>query len=227
MARLRSISRNQRFRLACSAGAVFLLVAQFLRSGSLWWGALFAIGAAFLYFRETANMLSALPLFAGTVVLPFAFPHNLGTGVTTLFSAVIAVLFGAALGIKNLVLIHRDELREAAAYALSYFALLVFFMQASSPAFLAVWLFAMGMLWLSFSALAASCRYGLLLALLLGEIMLAVAWLPMGFLNATSLCFVAVLFTGDAIRENRISIRKGLVLALLGVFILATSHWRI
>ncbi len=227
MAKLKSISRSQRFRLAFSAFFVFLLLAQFLRSGSLLWGAVFALGASFLYFRQTANMLSALPLFMGTLILPFFFPHNLGTGITTLFSAAVAGLFGVALGVKNLVLIHRAAFLEAGAYVLAYAALLLFFMQAVSGAFLSVWLFTVFAVWLSFCSLLSDYRPALAFATLMGGLIWAVSWLPIGFLNSASLCFAVTLFSGDAMRENRISGRNTAVLSALIVLILMTSHWRL
>lgn len=225
MAKLQLISKSQRFRLACSAVFVFLLLAQFVRSGSLVWGVVFVLGASFLYFRETANMLSALPLFAGSIITPFFFPHNLGTGIATLFAAVVAVLFGVALGAKNLVLIHREELLEASSYALSYAALLLFFMQALSL-FFPAWLFAVYVLCLAFYALFADYRPALFCALVVGELMWIVSWLPIGFLNAASLCFAVTLFIGDAVRENRIRVRNSAIIIALIVLIVVTSHWR-
>jgi len=226
VAKLLSISRSQRFRLACSTAFVFLLAAQFLRSGSLWWGGLFAVSAVFLYFKETANMLSALPLFIGSVTLPFFFPHNLGTGITTLFALIFAVLFGVALGVKSLILIHRETLLEAGGYTLAYIALLLFFMQTLSSFFL-LWIVLVVMLGLSFYTLLLDYRYAAFLTLIMSELAWIVAWLPIGFLNATSVCFALVLFLGDMMRENRISGRNALILGALVVLIFATSYWRI
>jgi hypothetical protein len=179
-----------------------------------------------LYFRETANMLSALPIFAGAVSAPFFFPHGLGSYAAVLFSVVIAVLFGSALGVKNLLLIHRDAVLEAGAYALAYVALLLFFMQAPSSAFFPLWLFAICALWLAAYVLTLDYRPALIFATLMGELVWAVSWLPIGFLNAASLCFAVILFTGDAVRENRISAKNTAILGALIALIFSTSHWR-
>ena len=226
MGKLNSISRSQRFRLACSSGAIFLLVAQFLRSGSLWWGGVFASVAAFLYFRQTANMLSALPIFVGAVLLPFFFPHGLGTGLASLFSVFVALLFGVALGVKNLVLIHRDELLGVGAYVMSYAALILFFMQAMSL-FLPLWFFAVCIAWLSLYSLLSDYRLALTLALLVGELIWIVSWLPIGFLNAGGLCFAVMLFASEAMRENRLRGQNMALLGALAVVIFMVSRWRL
>jgi len=171
-------------------------------------------------------MLSALPLFAGAVSAPFFFPHGLGAGAAILFSVVIAVLFGSALGVKNLILIHRDAVLEAGVYALAYVALLLFFMQALSGVFALIWLYAVVCIWLSSYLLIRDYRIALVLALLMGELIWIVSWLPIGFLNSASLCFTVMLFAGDAVREKRISPRNTAILAALIVLIFATSHWR-
>ena len=227
MAKLKSISGNQRFRLACSAGLIFLVLAQFLRTGSAAWGGAFFFAASFLYFRRTANMLSALSLFVGALFSPLFFPHNLGTPLSTLFSLVIASLLFVALGVKELILIHREALLEASGYALSYVALLLFFMQATFGMFFFAWLYAVFALFLAFYVLTKDHRMALLFATLFGELIWIVSWLPIGFLNSASVCFAIVLFAGDAVRENRISARNVAILAALIGLIFTTSHWRL
>lgn len=202
-----------------------MLLAQFLRSGSLAWGAVFAFSSAFLYFRETTGMFSAMPLFAGSVLLPFFFPHNLGTGITTLFAGIFAGMFSVALGVKNLVLIHRKRLLEASAYVLAYVSLLVFFMQAPLGVFLPLWLFTVFVLGLSLYALLGDYRYAFFFALLMGELAWIVSWLPIGFLNATSLSFAVTLFTGESVREKNISNKNYAFLGALIFLILITSRW--
>lgn len=172
-------------------------------------------------------MLSALPLFAGAVSAPFFFPHGLGAGAVTLFSAVIAMLFGGALGVKNLVLIHREAVLEVSAYALAYVALLLFFMQTLSGVFVLMWLYAVCTLWLSSYLLARDYRIALVFAMIMGELIWIVSWLPIGFLNSASLCFAITLFAGDAVRENRLSGRNAAILTALIFLIFATSHWRL
>lgn len=172
-------------------------------------------------------MLSALPLFAGAVISPFFFPHGLGLTAATLFSLAIAALFGSALGVKNLVLIHRDAVLEAGAYALAYVALLLFFMQALSGAFALIWLYAALCIWLSSYLLTRDYRIALVFALLMGELIWIVSWLPIGFLNSASACFAVMLFAGDAVREKRISARNTAILIALIALIFTTSHWRI
>lgn len=226
MAKLRLILRNQRFRSAYKATLVLLILAQFMRSGSPVWGAAFFVIACFLYFRRTANMLAALPLFTGAVITPFFFPYNLGAPAATLFVACIAVLLYVAYGVKDLALIHRESLLEAGGYALSYVAFLLFFMQAMTGAFLPVWLFAVFCVWLSFLLIVRDYRVALLFATLFGQLIWIVSWLPIGFLNSASLCFAILLFAGDAARENRISAKNTAILGALIVLIFATSHWR-
>ena len=172
-------------------------------------------------------MLSALPLFTGAVIAPFFFPHNLTTPVSTLFSVIIAGLLYIALGVKDLILIRREALLEIGAYALLYSVLLLFFMQALSPVFLGVWLFAVFCTWLSFSLLAGDYRIALLFATLFGEIIWVVSWLPVGFLSATNMCFVFGLFAGDTVRKNRISMKNSAILGALFIFIAATAYWRL
>lgn len=172
-------------------------------------------------------MLSALPLFIGVVFAPLFFPHNLGVSAATLFSGVIAGLFYVALGVKDLTLIHREKLLEAAAYVLLYVALLLFFMQAASGMFFFVWLYAALCAFLSFLLLADDYRAALLFATLSGELIWAVSWLPIGFLNSASLCFAITLFAGDAVRENRISVKNTAIAGALIGLIFATSYWRI
>ncbi len=227
MAKLKSISKSQRFRLACSAVFIFIVLAQFLRTGSPMWGAIFFFVASFLYFRRTANMLVALPLFTGAVISPLVFPHNLTTPLSTLFSLIIAGLLYVALGVKDLILIHRDALLEASAYVLSYVALLLFFMQASAGVFFVAWLYAVLALFLVFYLLTKDHRMATLFATLFGELIWIISWLPIGFLNSASLCFAFVLFAGDAVRENRISIKNTAILMSLGILIFTTSNFRL
>ncbi len=197
-----------------------------MRSGSAVWGAAFFFTASYLYFRRTANVFSALPLFAGAATLPFFFPHNLGVPISTLFAGVIAGLLYVAQGVKDLFLIRRETLLEAGAYVIAYIALLLFFMQAMSSAFLVVWLYAVMCLWLSFFAIARDGRVALLSVTLFGELIWIISWLPIGFLNSASLCFAVMLFMGDAVRESRISGRNIAILGALIVLIFITSHWR-
>ncbi|MDO8582620.1 MAG: hypothetical protein Q7R63_01370 [bacterium] len=171
-------------------------------------------------------MLSALPLFVGAVSAPFFFPHGLGAGAAMLFSAVVAMLFGGALGVKNLILIHREAVLEVSAYALAYVALLLFFMQTLSGAFALIWLYAVVCIWLSSCLLARDYRIALVLTTLMAELIWIVSWLPIGFLNSASVCFAVMLFAGDAVREKRISARNTAILAALIALIFITSHWR-
>jgi hypothetical protein len=172
-------------------------------------------------------MLSALPLFTGAVLTPFIFPHNLTTPLSTLFSLIIAGLLYVALGVKDLILIHRETLLEASAYVLSYVAFLLFFMQATSGVFFVAWLYAVFSVFLAFYLLARDYRVALLFATLFGELIWIVSWLPIGFVNAASVCFASTLFMGDVARENRISAKNSLILGGLITLILSTSYWRI
>lgn len=227
MGKLSSISRSQRFRSAYKAALAFLILAQFLRSGSPVWGAAFVLFANFLYFRRTANVLHALPLFTGAVLTPFFFPHNLGVFITTLFAALIAGLLYVAFGVKDLALIHRESLLEVGGYALSYIALLLFFMQVMAGGFLLVWLYAVFCIWLSFLLIARDYRVALLFATLMGELIWIISWLPIGFLNSASLCFAVLLFMGDATQEKKISPRNTIILGAIIILIFITSHFRL
>lgn len=163
----------------------------------------------------------------GAVFAPLFFPHNLGLPASTLFSAIIACFFYIALGVKDLMLIHREELLEAGAYALLYVAFLLFFMQVLSGMFFFAWLYAAFCAWLSFLLIADDYRIAFLFAVLAGELLWIVSWLPIGFLNSASLCFACALFAGDAVHENRISPKNTAILGALIALILATSRFRI
>jgi hypothetical protein len=172
-------------------------------------------------------MLVALPLFTGAIVSPFLFPHNLTTPLSTLFSLVIASLLYVALGVKDLILIHREVLLEASAYALSYVAFLLFFMQAVSSMFFTAWLYAVLSIFLAFYLLTKDHRTATLFATLFGELIWIVSWLPIGFVNSASLCFAITLFAGDAVRESRISVKNTAILVSLSILIFTTSSFRL
>ena len=172
-------------------------------------------------------MFSALPLFLSVVITPFFFPHALGTFITTGFSVVLALLFGIALGVKNLILIHRAALLHAGAYVIIYITLLLFFIQAGSAAFLPLWLFTIFIFWLAFYSLLSDYRLALVPTVLLGELVWIASWLPIGFLNLTGICFVIALCMSIMVREDRVS-NKNMALALAPIILIfVTSYWAI
>ena len=191
------------------------------------WGAGFILIASFLYFRPISNMFSALPLFLGAMLVPFFVPHGLGTLITTVFSVIVSLLFGTALGVKNLILIHRAVLLETAAYVLSYITFLLFFMQAGLGVFFPLWIITIFILWLAFCLLIFDYRLALALAGLFGELIWVVSWLPIGFLSSTNICFLIILCAGDAVRKNKISGKNVVIVLALGIVILSMSYWAI
>ncbi len=227
VAKLKSILRNQRFRLACSSLIFFVVLAQFMRSGSLWWGGAYLLTASFLYFRPIFNASSNFPLFIGIVSTPFFFPSGLGITAAILFSALCAILFFAALGSKNLVLTHRAAWREAGAYALSYVVLLLFFMQAINGPFLLLWVWAVSVLWLMLCLTMPRPRLAFVCIVLIGELIWIVSWLPIGFLSMANLCFAVLLFIGDSAVKNRVTIRTTALFSAFIALVFLSSYWLI
>ena len=224
MVKLKLILKSQRFRLAFSTLIFFVTLAQFMRSGSLWWGVAYVLVAFFLYMRPIFNSSAVLPLFFGVLVMPFFFPPNLGIIAAGLFSIALTFLFFATLGIKNLILINRAAWREGSAYFFSYIVFLLFFMQAVSAHFWIIWLWAALSVFLALCLLMRDYRRALPCTAFMGELIWVASWLPIGFLGLANLCFAFLLFMGDAMAENRISIRKMVIFIVLIFVIFASSY---
>lgn len=189
----------------------------------MWWGAVYALIALFLYMTPYHNATSALPLFLGILVMPFFFPAGLGSVAAGIFSVALAFLFFAALGVKNLVLTNREAWREGSAYLFSYIVFLLFFMQTVSAAFWLMWLWAIVSIFLALHLLLRDYPRALICTAFMGEFIWVASWLPIGFLSNANLCFALVLFTGDAITKNRISIRKiAILFVLIGIIFMSS-----
>jgi hypothetical protein len=195
-----------------------------LRFGSFFWGALFVGSALFLYFRPAVNISAGLPLLLGGILLPFFVPNNLGITVAVLSAAFSAALIAIAVGVKNLILINRDMLREAGVYVMAYCAFTLFFMQAVGNFFIP-WVYALIMALAAFGVITQKWPLVFAFGVVIGELLWIVSWLPIGFLASANMCFAVVLFTADAVREGRLNARKSAAVAALLVFILLSSRW--
>ncbi len=225
-ARLRSIVRNPRLLLACK-GIAFsaLLWAHAVAPGWLS-GVFFIGGAVFLYATPLFNASSVFSLFIAEIIISFAL-----LPVAPAFRAAVIVLLGVAfaitVGLKNLVLTHREEWVCGLCCALSYTIIFIFFLWHGNGPFWFVWLVAMSALGLIWSVMIRDGHVVGLALVLFGEMIWVVSWLPIGFFASANMVFLAMLFMGDIILKKKITGKDMALFAVFIVIILVSSYWKL
>ena len=225
-AKLRSISRNQRFISACKGAFIFVLLLQFLGARSFVWGALYAACALIMYFRPMFNASALAPFIFAIVALPFAADIS-ALWLRVAFAALFAAAFIVTLGVKNLTLTHRERWMHIVAYPLAYLSFLLFFVRVPSSVFLGAWAFALAVLACIIRVTIRDSRIAMPVLLLMGELLIAVAWLPIGPVASANLTLLAFLFIADTLCERRLHAFN--IAAFIGVsgLIALTSAWRL
>jgi len=205
---------------------------------------LFALVALYLYFSPYFQPLKLLRslivfLFICYMLPPFvlSFPY-----ITAFF---ISCVFYLLLGVKDLVLINRQSAYQALRFFLisTIFVLFFWWGQSAEAIFVPRWLglFVAAFmlyreyLWLVLEESSEKIALGAILAsVIIFELAWVLAWLPIGFLNATAVLLLAVFilddfimhhFKGDLDRQKLLSNFTVFVFSLLIIF--ALSDWTI
>lgn len=196
-----------------------------LSAGSGWqWGVLYAACVLILYFRPLFNAAPLMPLVAVILILPFEVRMSSGYA-QALFAVLVSFAFWVALGVKNLVLTHRERWVRCVSYGLAYVAFLAFFATSPGGMFLWAWAVTLAALACLLSVTAGDMRSGIPVLLLAGEALLVVSWLPIGPISSANACLLMLLFVADAVHEGRLGLRKTALFGLLSLVIAASSSW--
>lgn len=206
---------------------------------------LFLLSSLYFYFvpnfnsgRLSLSFLVALGLayFAPPLHPPFSYAVAGG----------VAVFFYLLLGIKDLVLIHRQAAYQVMRFMLALVSFLLFFWWGQAPTAGFIWqwlglfivLYALYREFLSFALIEEShvkkVVSASLAALVLFEVSWALSWLPIGFLNTTAIAVLVIFlmddfivhhFKGDLERRKFLSNFTIFIFSLLVIFLL--SEWSI
>lgn len=192
---------------------------------SLWLGWLIA---GWFYFRPSFNSSAFLSLFALFLFLSFMDPY-------LLVLIILSVLFGILLGLKNMVLVNRQLWRSVLIFSLFYLSFLEFY-EIGNFLFPLKWLLFVFIVWLLFVELFKGFLdqphrvLSLTSALIIGELMWIINWLPIGFLSSANITILAVFLIADLAAyyyRKKLSqklIIKGIVLFfILLILVLLTS----
>lgn len=214
--------RNQVWRSAFKALLFGLALFFFYLNPSLWRALLFVIISGWLYSRPLFNSLAYLPLFSALLILSFWLwpspPYQLPLVFLLSFS------FWALLGLKNLYLTYRQYWSYFISLLLSYLTFLNFFL-AAKTFFFWHWLLLLIVVALILKNIFDDKLVTALGALIIGQLLWAVAWLPIGFLASANLLFLTTLLLLDSFYQERLLSRDLALFALLAVLILGTSYW--
>lgn len=224
--KLRSIARNPRSLLAYKGVAFSILLwAHTIVPGWLS-GVLFVAGAGFLYANPLFNASSFFPFFIVEIIISFAWPPAVPE-----FRAALIVLLGIAfavtVGLKNLVLTHREQWARGICYALSYLVALIFFLRQGGGPFWLIWLITVFALGLAWSVMISDRRIVGAALVLFGELIWVVSWLPIGFFASANTVFLTMLFIGDALVEKKIALKHAAVFFILIAIVLGSSYWKL
>jgi len=224
---LKSVWKNQRFQLAFKAGIFGLAL-----SYSSWLGAPVAI---WIYFRSFFyHSFAFLRLFIVFLILAVVTVHN---WFVIIF---LSALFYLILGLKDLIFIKRRYWRVILSFLLFYLVFLNFFLIDQSSFFALKWLGFLLLIYLLVRDLLKTLLMplpgvvvaGWLLALIIGELLWVISWLPIGFLNSANLAILSLLLLASlTINHFWGTLRKKIVIRDVGLFtilfivIVLTSKW--
>lgn len=220
------IIKNPRFLLAYKSAVFGILLWLFWRSPGLFWGFLYVAGAGFLYLRPLFNSSALFSLLVAEIALSIALQPSFFTA-RVFFTLGFSFVFFIILGIKNLVLIHRERWMRGVCYIVLYISVLDFFLHYFSRPFWFAWVFAMILLWLILLVLISDRRLIGPVLVLLGELLWVVSWLPIGFLSSTNIVLLVILFIDDTLRGKRLIRKNSALFIVLIAVVLGTSYWRL
>ncbi len=224
--KLKLALKNQIFILTFKSFVFGLFLYFYNTNAGLVWGGVFAAVSLFLYSRPLFNFSSHSSLF---FVLLFLSLWIGGTGswITDISWWLLTLSFGILLGLKNLILTHRYYWHYFVSFAVSYLLFLNFFILDKSDWFWLKWLAAVILIFLIFKDLLLPEVLSGITALLIGELLWIVAWLPIGFLSSANLLILCLLFIVDVFGYKRLSLKNlGLFITLI-IIILGSSYWYI
>lgn len=217
-----------------------LLLLVYTREFSVLWLAIFVIAASFLYFRPPLNnwfyLGSFVSLLSLSAVAANFMPQN---WIVILAPIFFSFLFYLLLGVKNLIFVHRKNWYYLLSSALFYALFTVFFLSSKAEYFI----FKLGGLSLILLILlgeflkifinAYPKRRVLVcwtLSLLVIELILAVSFLPLGFLNSANLTLLSLLFLINLVvhhfngtLKQKVVLSNAAIFVLLGLLVFATS----
>lgn len=201
------------------------------------WSPFFLVPAAiWLYFRPIWNSFAFIWSF---ILLLFLSLWTISTVTTFVFSWLVIIffsfLFFVILGLKNFVFIERKKWYFFLSFSLFYAAFLNFFLVDKSSLFFFKWFILLVVVFLLFRELLEKRNLvSLVLALIIGEFLWVISWLPIGFLNSANLMILLVLLFADLTINHfwhrlgkRLIIKDLLFFFALLALIFLTSSWRL
>ena len=192
----------------------------------LFWGAVLVLFSFLLYSTPLFNFLSYLPIFL-TILTLSLWVGTIGGWIVALSLWLLSLSFGILLGLKNLYLTNRKYWHYFISFAMSYLLFLNFFLLDKSSLFWLKWLAVIVLLFLLFKNLLSNNVASGILALIIGELLWVVTWLPVGFLSSANLLMLSLFFIVDIIAHQRFSWKNTGLFSLLILLMLFSSYWRI
>lgn len=185
---------------------------------------MYVVGAGVLYFRPLFNASAYASLFLAAVLISLWWAEV--AGYPYFFAVIVSCIFVIILGIKNLILTHREWWARVAAYGLSYFCLILFFMHgATAYPFWLVWILLMVIIGLVWQAVIKDNALLLPALIAVGELAWVTSWLPIGFLASANVIILTMLFVDDGYVEGRYRWKNLLLFAGLIAVVLTSSYW--
>lgn len=238
--KLKSVLRNPILPLAFKALIFSWFLYGFFIAGGFWWAAVVLGAAMIFYFKPLFNILVLRLSFGVLLVLALLMKAD---NFEWLAAIVFGALFLIILGLKNYVLIRRTVWYLILNFSLLYLAFLNFFMIDRSSFYILKWLGFVILIFFLFKELLRLLAFGWfgkttiysgLLALVVGELMWVVSWLPIGFLNSAALMMLVVLLMSDmtinyylGTLKTKLIIKDFGLFLLLFLVVLLTARWRL
>lgn len=221
-----------------------LLLLFYARDFNFFWFAALIMTASFLYFRPSLNnwlyLGSFISLLSLAAVAGNFMPQNWLVILAPIF---FSFLFYLLLGVKNLIFIHRKNWYYLLSSALFYALFMAFFLSSKAEFFifklgglLLILLILLGE-FLKIFITAYPKRRVLVcwaLSLLVIELIWAVSFLPLGFLNSANLTLLSLLFLVsltthhfNGTLKRKVVLSNTAIFVLLSLLIFATSRFSI
>ena len=241
--KLNSVSKNPALRLAFRAIVFSLALAFFGSSRSF--GAFFLFIALAFYFYlkpffEAKKYFFSFLIFLIAALLAISrLPAESGKW-NFIAAAVFGLIFFAFLGIKNLVFISRSSIYEFLNNFVFFLVFIVFFMADKSSGWI-FWGYSAAVLsfFLLFreSIISRPGRdinlFSASLAALISQFVLAVSYLPVGFLNSAAISLAAVLVLKDLTVSHlrgdlnrQVILKNATIILLFSVIVFIASKWQ-
>lgn len=224
--KLKSALQNPRLRLMLKA-AIFAVLLAWASVGGLKAAPvlLFIFAAATLFLRpifQTVQYFLPLLVFLPATLIFLRQLHGFYFWSGLIFCA---ILFYVLIGIKNLILVNREQAQVFFVMGTLLMVLFSFFSGNFGEMFyakiIAVFIAAGFLLNMIFNQAVVAW----LAAFLIAQIILALALLPIGFIQSTALTAAIIFIVQNLIRHRRGMVAAALLLASLVLIVFLTSKW--